>query len=429
MRLSFPSSIQRIALRFLASSSLTHIASILLVFIPIRVFLSLREFTPSGDGHVVAGQGLGQFWLGGIPWTELMNGPVGDFVAYRTNQLLYPVLISLQGPIGWSLETHLIVLNTVLGATLIVGSYFTALRLWNKTYAVLVALLMCSLTSLYWIARWGVPDNLLYAMLPLFGLSVINWYQEKTRKSLTVMLVSFVAFAFTRPEAVLVILAVTSVLAWDFLRRYRSKRFLIGGLFLAIVTVCIATTIMLSSSPLKQRSLLSRGHIAWGLSMSSRSLLNEGAGEFNRITAYYQRVQREASLNGYDLWHLMSRDGIEIIRQDPLWYVLKIPLRGLALLYPWTYQPWSPAHVLYDAVYTMFIMTGLVLLIRRGSAQMPLLVLGAIPFAIWLFLSVYGIDNDLKHRNGFLVGLNLIAPLGFFLAPRSQRIGPESDSA
>jgi hypothetical protein len=35
------------------------------------------------------------------------------------------------------------------------------------------------------------------------------------------------------------------------------------------------------------------------------------------------------------------------------------------------------------------------------------------PLAIWLFLSAYLIDNDLKHRNGVLVALNLVAPLGY----------------
>ena len=126
--------------------------------------------------------------------------------------------------------------------------------------------------------------------------------------------------------------------------------------------------------------------------------------------------------------YIQSTDAIAIIRSNPLRYLLKIPIRGLALLFPWTYQPWSLPHVLYEAVYTIFIITGLVLLMRRGSPSISRLVLIAIPLSIWLFLSVYGIDNDLKNRNGIFVGLNLIAPLGFFLASRPRRISPESDS-
>ena len=126
--------------------------------------------------------------------------------------------------------------------------------------------------------------------------------------------------------------------------------------------------------------------------------------------------------------YLQSTDAIEVIRSNPAGYLLKIPIRGLALLFPWTYQPRSLPHVLYEAVYTIFIATGLVLLMRRGSLPISRLVLVAIPLSIWLFLIVYGIDNDLKNRNGIFVGLNQIAPLGFFLAPRSHRISPEIDS-
>jgi hypothetical protein len=84
--------------------------------------------------------------------------------------------------------------------------------------------------------------------------------------------------------------------------------------------------------------------------------------------------------------------------------------------------------VLYEAVYTIFIAIGIVLLMRRANFQMPLLVLLAICLSIWFFVSVYGIDNDLRYRNGMLVGLNLIAPLGYFLASNPPRIDPKSDS-
>ena len=483
--------IQCVASRFLARSHVTHVVSILLVFVPLRVFVSLRGgIVPSGDGVVVAGVQLGRVWLGETTLGQLFSdgGVPAVFLRERMTQLFYPLLISLQGPIGWSIETHLFVLNTLLGVCLIVGSYYTALRLGDKAYAFLAAFLMCSLTPLYWIARFGIVDNLFYAMIPLFGLSVINWYQKKTRRSLTLMLFGFVAFAFTRPEALLAVLAVTSVLAWDFLRRYWSRRVLLGGAFLALGTVCAAAILVLNSAPVLmlpvtfqdrddaaivinasdfdpaihvrasspevrellcwtretdkcgvppsfQGVLLSRSHMAIGLSMSSRTLLNPQApwptGEKDRLEVLYGKLMGNGLFQGLSSQennYLQSTDAIAIIRSNPLWYLLKIPIRGLALLFPWTYQPWSLRHVLYEAVYTIFIITGLVLLMRRGSPSISRLVLIAIPLSIWLFLSVYGIDNDLKNRNGIFVGLNLIAPLGFFLASRPRRISPESDS-
>ena len=488
--------IQRVASRFLARSHVTHVVSILLVFVPLRVFVSLRGgIVPRGDGVVVAGVQLGRVWLGETTLEQVFSGGgvPAVFLRERMTQLFYPLLISLQGPIGWSIETHLFVLNTLLGVCLIVGSYYTALRLGNKAYAFLAAFLMCSLTPLYWIARFGIVDNLFYAMIPLFGLSVINWYQKKTRGSLTLMLFGFIAFAFTRPEALLAVLAVASVLAWDFLRRYWSRRVLLGGAFLALGTVCVAAILVLNSAPVLmlpvtfqdrddaaivinasdfdpaihvratsptdpklpktlpicqtrgtdrcgvppsfQGALLSRSHMAIGLSMSSQTLLNPQApwptGEKDRLEVRYGKLMGNGlfpGLSSQENNYLQSTDAIAVIRSNPLWYLLKIPIRGLALLFPWTYQPWSLRHVLYEAVYTIFIITGLVLLMRRGSPSISRLVLIAIPLSIWLFLSVYGIDNDLKNRNGMLVGLNLIAPLGYFLASRPRRISPESDS-
>ena len=55
--------IQRIRSGFLACNSLTHVVSILLIFIPLRVFGSLRDgIVAEGDGVVVAGVELGRVW-------------------------------------------------------------------------------------------------------------------------------------------------------------------------------------------------------------------------------------------------------------------------------------------------------------------------------------------------------------------------------
>lgn len=119
-------------------------------------------------------------------------------------------------------------------------------------------------------------------------------------------------------------------------------------------------------------------------------------------------------------YHQMSMDALATIRENPAWYVLKIPLRGLAIMFPWVYQPWSIAHVVYEAVYTLFISLGLVLLLWRGRLGLPVALVVTIPLAIWLFLAAYAIDNDLKHRNGILVALNLVAPLGY-VKPRERQ--------
>ncbi len=380
---------------------------------------------------------IGRFWLGELTLDQLVGssavvtdaargGDIAaahDFMTERSSQLLYP--LSFQELIGWDIETHLLVLNTTLGAILVIASYFTALRLHSKPYALLVALLMCSLTPLYWIASYGIVDNVFYAMLPLFALSVVNWCHAKTGRALTFMTLGTGAFVLTRPESIFVVLSVLFVLTWHYLRRYHSPKFLVGVLSISLATVVVGTMVVVSSSSSIRRTVLSRGHISWGLATSANTLFNREGTEFDRMRIRYSDIQIAELLPTDDLSYLMSRDAIAVIKADPLWYLLKIPLRGLALLFPWSYQPWSLPHVLYEGIYTIFLTGGVVLLIRRGGRHMPLQLLLAIPTTIWLFLSVYGIDNDLKHRNGVFVALNLIAPLGYFLVPRSRIVASE----
>jgi len=152
--------------------------------------------------------------------------------------------------------------------------------------------------------------------------------------------------------------------------------------------------------------------------MSAATLFNRGQREGEREL---DRLSSQFDLQMDPSQYQRSLDGIKVIKANPVWYFLKIPLRGLALLFPWTYQLWSRPHIVYEAMYTIFLTTGFVLLVRRGTPATPLLVLVAIPLSILCFLSVYGIDNDLKHRNGVLVGLNLIAPLGYFLKPQAKK--------
>ena len=120
---------------------------------------------------------------------------------------------------------------------------------------------------------------------------------------------------------------------------------------------------------------------------------------------------------------------LAVIRARPFWFLAKMPLRAAALALPWTYQPWSMPHRLYEAVYTIFIAGGLVLAMRRRMPDTPYLVLLAIPVGILCFLSMTGIDNDLKHRNGVLVALNLVAPLGYFLKSAARAEGRPTESA
>tara|TARA_Y100000031_G_scaffold55141_1_gene62760 strand:+ start:2034 stop:3323 length:1290 start_codon:yes stop_codon:yes gene_type:complete len=413
---------QRARLRILAASSLTHLVGILSVFVPLRVYLSLKHgIVPEGDGVVETGIALGQVWRGDLTFEQFTaDGIAATFLTERSTQLLYPFLISFQQLIGWSIETHLLALNTLLGVLLVVASYLVALRVHDRCYALLVALLMCSLTPLYWIARFGIVDNLFYAMLPVFALFVIGWLRHKSGKQLVLVVLAGVALAFTRPEAMLVILFVMLVFIWNALGRYLSPRAATGVLLLSVTTAAAGAVVVVGSRPSLQRQLLSRSHVAWGLVMSANTLLNRGTVEYNRVQDRYVEVLAEERLVGDELAYRMSTDALAVIKNNPWWYVLKIPLRGLALLFPWTYQPWSLPHVLYEAVYTIFLTGGLLLLIRRARADMRLLVLAAIPLAIWTFLSAYGIDNDLKHRNGILVGLNLVAPLGYFLTPRAR---------
>lgn len=420
--LALPSSIQRLASRFLTADSRTHILLILSGFIALRVFLSLKNgIVPEGDG-LQEGVMLGRFWLGDLTFKQLLDpaGLTGAFLRQRSTQLLFPLLVSPQPIIGWDIRTHLLVLNTILGSVLVVASYVVGFRLQGKSYGVLVALLMFLVTGLYWIARAGLVDNVFYAVLPLFALSIVTWLQHKTVKNLALMILGTGALALTRPESFPVIGFVALVFVWKFLRRRFSRRAVAAALLLSFATAAIGTILFVQSSPSLQRTLLSTSNVSWGLAMSTESLFNRGQKEFDQILAKSNAMMTAENLSSLDLGYRRSIGAIEVIKANPLWYLLKIPLRGLALLFPWTYQIWSLPHVLYEAVYTIFLMTGFVLLLRRGTPGTSLLVLVAIPLSILCFLSVFGIDNDLKHRNGILVGLNLVAPLGYFLKPRAK---------
>ena len=385
---------------------------------------------------------LGRFWLGELTFEQLLgpDGGFGVFLRNRSSQLLYPLLISSQPIIGWALETHVLVLNTILGSILVIASYGVGLRLHGKSYAVLVSLLTCSLTPLYWIARLGLVDNLFYAALPVFALTVITWLGNHTVKNLALMILGTGALVLSRPESLLVIGFVVQVFVWTFLRRYFSRRTVAAALLLSVATAAIGTILFVRSSPTFQTRLLSISSVSWGLVLSAETLFNREQKEFDRVTTKYGAIQNAEQLRLYpenfirpgktepylvsrdfNLSYRMSTDAIAIIKARPLWYLLKIPLRGLALLFPWTYQLWSRPHILYEAVYTIFLMTGFVLLVRRGTPDTSLLVLVVIPLSIWCFLSMFGIDNDLKHRNGILIGLNLIAPLGYFLKPQAKK--------
>ena len=302
-----------------------------------------------------------------------------------------------------------------------IASYVFALRLRGQVYAVVVALLMCSLTAPYWIARWAVVDNLFYAVLPLFALAILGWLKSRSLKTSLLLALAVIALALTRPESLLAIASVLLIFLWGFLRRYGSPRVLATGLVLCALTVLAGGAVVIGSSPDLQKRLLSKAHISWGLAMSANTLLNRGGSEFDAIQNKYAQIGYVGHLEGQEQDYRMGRDAVEAIKAHPVWFVVKIPLRALALLFPWTYQPWSVQHRVYEALYTIFISGGLVLLARRYRPQAAPFALIAIPLAIWLFLGVYGIDNDLKHRNGLLVALNLIAPLGYFLEPRTRQ--------
>lgn len=396
---------------------------------------------PFGDG-TDAGLMVGRFWLGELTFKQLMapDAAAGVFLRHRSSQLLYPLLISPQPLIGWNIQTHVLVLNTILGAILVMASYAVGLRLHGKSYAVLVALLTCSVTGPYWVARWGLVDNLFYAAIPLFALSAITWLRHRTVKTLALMFLGTATLAVTRPESMLIIGFVALVFVWTFLRQYFSRRAVAVALLLSLVTAAIGTTFFLRSSASLQKKLLSTSNISWGLALSAATLFNRGQEEFDQVVRKYTAIQNTEQLRlmrarmavdgeaqprlisvDFDLPYRMSTDAIGIIKAHPFWFLLKIPIRGVALLFPWTYQLWSLPHVLYEAAYTIFLTVGFVLLVRRGTPETSLLVLVAIPLSILCFLSVFGIDNDLKHRNGILIGLNLIAPLGYCLHPRAKR--------
>lgn len=409
-----PSSIHRALSRLLAASSLTHLTLILTAFVSLRVFLSLRDgMVMEGDGVPEMGRALGRLWMGDLTVDQfLAQGATSEFLKQRSSQLLYPLFVSLYSLVGLDIVTHVLVLNTVLGSILIIASYFTGLRLHGKGYACLVALLMCSLTALYWIARYTIVDNVFYAMIPLTALAVLKWRRERTAASATLLTFALGALVLTRPESLLVVLSVILVIVWHRARRSVSRLTALALLLLSLAIASVGAAALIGASPSFQRVLLSRGHVAWGLAGSAFTLRNSGGAEFDALLARYPDGQYP---NLDDLHYQMSLDAISAIRDHPFRYALNVPLRGLAIMFPWTYQPWSRPHILYEALYTIFVTTGLLLLLRRGNLGMPLVLVVVIPLSIWLFLSAYQIDNDLKHRNGILVGLNLIAPLGYFL--------------
>jgi len=433
--------VRQSAAPIVSMSRAVHLLLLLIPFVLFRVWLSLRAgIILDGDGAAQVGELLGRYWTGEATWEQITGtgGVVNLFLADRGTQLLYPLLISLQGPIGWSLETHILVLNTFLGATMVTGSYYVGLRLSGKTYAVLVTLLSCSLTPLYGISRWAVVDNLFYAMLPLVLLTLINWLKHRTSTHLLLMTGTFVLLLSTRPESAIVLLMVLAVVTWNFLCNRFSLRTAIASVTVVVVLTTIGGLVILNSSsnstldcrlgqtrslgPRCTHPIFSRAHLAWGLSASSQTLLNVGGTELDRLLYHYDDLLRAEQLGREEVTWVMSLDAIDVISQNPLQHFAKMPLRALAFLFPWTYQPWSLRHVGYEAVYTLFLVGGMLLLLRHGWKRLIVRATLAIPLSILLFLSAYGIDNDLKHRNGIFVALHLIAPLGYFLPSRDTDI-------
>lgn len=417
---SFLQYVRRGIAKFVDAASVAHLSVIVFAFAALRIFVALRDgIVMEGDNAPQAGAALGQVWAGELSFDELLTGPTGEFFRQRTSQLLYPLLISFHALVGLDIATHLLVLNTFLGVTLIAASYLVGVRLHGKGYALLVVLLMCSLTGPYWVARFAVVDNAFYALIPLAALSVLNWDRQRSATSVAWMALGLGSLMLTRPEAFLIVISIAGVFTWIRVRHTLSRRTLLTALMLGLAVGTIGTIGLIRSSPSLQRTLLSRAHVAWGLAGSSHTLLNRGGAEFDVLLA--RNVSWEID-DPDDMHYRMSMDAIATIRNQPLWYVVKIPLRGLAITFAWVYQPWSWPHIAYEALYTIFIVTGLGLLIGRGQLSVSHVVLLAFPLAIWLFLSAYLIDNDLKHRNGMLVALNLIAPAGYVVARRGRSI-------
>lgn len=404
---------QRTISRFVAATSVVHLPLIVSGFVVLRLFVALRDGVElAGDNASGMGADLGRFWVGELTWNDLLNtGYSGSFLRQRSSQLLYPLLLSLHRPLGVDLSTQVLLVNTLLGGVLIAASYAVGRRLCGKTCAVLVALLMCSITGLYWIGRFAIVDNVFYAMIPLAALSVLNWDRRATRMSIVLMCVAFAALVLTRPESAFVVLSLAVVVIWCRVRRSWSRVATLAALGAVFAAAAVAAVAVVSYSPSVRATLFTRAHVAWGLAGSAHTLLNRNSVEFDALLAHYTSG-RYPDVD--EMHYRMSMDAIETIRANPAWYVTKVPLRGLALIFPWTYRPWSIPHVAYEALYTLFVVTGLILLLRRGRLGLSVALLVAMPVAIWLFLSAYLIDNDLKHRNGLLVALNLVAPLGYF---------------
>lgn len=406
---------RRLASRFAGAGSLVHLALVVGGFVTLRVILALRNgIVVAGDNAAQAGSEIGEFWIGALSFDQLVHGggyaPL--FLSQRSSQLLYPLLISLHRPLGLDLATHVLIVNTALGATLVTAAYLVGLRLHGKGYALLVALLTCGVTGLYWIGRFALVDNVFYALIPLLALSILHWNRRRTLASAAVMIAGLAALVLTRPESIFVVLFVGLVVAWHQARRSYSRNAVLACLVAGLTAAAMGTVAVIAASPSMQNVLWTRAHVAWGLAGSAHTLLNRDSSEFDALLARYTAGQYPGPDN---MHYRMSMDAIETIRSNPAWYVAKIPIRGVAIMFPWTYQNWSLRHVLYEAVYTIFVTTGLVLLFRRRPLGLPVSMLVAIPLAIWVFLSAYLIDNDLKHRNGILVALNLIAPLGYFV--------------
>jgi 4-amino-4-deoxy-L-arabinose transferase-like glycosyltransferase len=421
MRIPAPSSKPRVALTSAGAGRLPLLV-ILAGFVALRVFLSVRRgIVSEGDG-LQEGLWLGRFWLGELTLAQLLDPykAVAPFLRERTTQLLYPLLLSLQPVIGWSVPTHLLVLNTLLGVALVAASYAVARRVAGERCAIVVALLMCSMTGPYWIARMALVDNLFYAALPLFALSLLVWLREKTAKTLTLLIAATAALALSRPESFLVIGFVALVLVWEALRRRMSDRAAAAALAVGVAAFVIGTIAVVGLVPRVRESVLSRMNVSIGLAMSAETLFNRGQTEFDALVRRYGEASAEAERTpgSPPATYRISLEALATIKANPFWFIAKIPIRGLALVFPWTYQPWSVPHILYEAIYTIFLAAGVVLLVRRAALQTSVLVIGAIPLSILCFLSVFGVDNDLKHRNGVLVGLNLVAPLGYFLSSR-----------
>ncbi len=348
---------------------------------------------------------------------QIFSGNWEQILRYRPTQLLYPILLSPIHLFHLKEQKYVYLLHSALTLGTLVFVYLSGKRLHSKAAGLLAALLIANHNDMVFWFVWMFTEYLYYFLISLFVYLVICVFQSFSLKKFLGLTAYFVLLFGTKPEAIAPFFPVflTGVylilLSKNFTpkkaRNYIASSLVIGAA-LFFVTLGVSNGF--------RHKVFSHLHIAHGLWLSTHTgeKLNE-AEQGVAYTALSQWVENKSFVTLQDMQEAMSYEGIRLIQQDPVKHLKHIGNRFLATLYTWKFSSgWSKEMKLNDAIYTLFITSGSLLLVLLYSMnRLEVKVLFSSTFCMLLFVAIYHLDGDYKFRLPIHILLTILGVAGW----------------